>query len=242
MESGGWSQNTIVQGTAAHNDWMLPLQRPLFRPPARGWGWLVAVLLHAGLLWLGWTWSAAPAPGPATPAVVWWQLPLNATTQAHTALAAPERPRAALPPPVSAAPMPTATPRRADGATEGTQALQAAALPDVGTGAGHLPAAAASAASAPLKLDLPRRPPRGAREASLGEALNDPRSNSPVKTVESRIAAVTGDGRVTVEDLGDGRKRYRQGARCIETRPFRGNQIAPFNAGLRTAPDMVGDC
>jgi hypothetical protein len=102
-------------------------------------------------------------------------------------------------------------------------------------------AAAASAASAPLKLALPPRH-RTQAASMVGAAMNDARSNSPAKTLESRLAAVMGDGRWTREDLGEGRKRYRRGAQCIETRPFRGAQIDPFNESLRNAPDLVGDC
>jgi hypothetical protein len=99
----------------------------------------------------------------------------------------------------------------------------------------------ASAASAPLKLTLPPR------QASPGPSmtdgvLNDARSNIAPKPLESRLAAVMGDGRWTMESLGEGRKRYRRGAQCIETRPARGNQIDPFNAAVRNAPELVGAC
>jgi hypothetical protein len=92
-----------------------------------------------------------------------------------------------------------------------------------------------------LNLSLPRAaaPASTARQ----QALSDPRANAAPKTLESRIAAALGsDGPLIVEEMGEGRKRYRKGQRCVEVHDARIATIDPFNESFRTSPKQVRPC
>lgn len=97
------------------------------------------------------------------------------------------------------------------------------------------------ASAAPLDLHLPRAVigSPGVRQ----QALDDPRANTAPKTIESRIRAAVGtDGPLSVEDLGEGRKRYRRGTRCVEVHDARIASIDPFNESVRPSPKQARAC
>ncbi|CAN5356878.1 hypothetical protein BH11PSE9_BH11PSE9_25630 [soil metagenome] len=107
------------------------------------------------------------------------------------------------------------------------------------------PEAAAAApepgASAPPKpLDLAVKP--GKLEPDVrSQALSDPRANTRSNsTPEMRMAQSLGDGRATEESLGDGRRRFRQNGKCLQSQPTRASQLDPF--GHVAMPNLIGEC
>jgi len=102
------------------------------------------------------------------------------------------------------------------------------------------PAAESSAASA-LRLDLPRA--ASAPQRWRQPALDDPRANTPRRTLESMIAGTMGgDNRLIEEPLGDGRIRYRRGSDCIVVHLARSGLIDPFNQSASPTPRLVEAC
>lgn len=100
-------------------------------------------------------------------------------------------------------------------------------------------ASAPETGSLDLRLRRQAVPLAGTRQ----QALDDPRANSAQPTVESRIAdAVGGTGPVTIEDLGGGRRRLRQGNRCVEVHDARIASIDPFNESVRPSPKQAKAC
>lgn len=98
--------------------------------------------------------------------------------------------------------------------------------------------AAAEPPRTTLRLTLP---PGYAASASLrSEALNDPRSNTPRRTLEQQIAnaaAVTGDW--VTERTSDGRMRRRRGDTCVETEESRIASIDRFNQNVAPRAAMM---
>jgi hypothetical protein len=60
--------------------------------------------------------------------------------------------------------------------------------------------------------------------------------------VESKIARGLAAGPLIEEDLGQGRRRFRQGTRCVDVREARMSQIDPFNQSVAGIPKQVEDC
>ena len=75
------------------------------------------------------------------------------------------------------------------------------------------------------------------------QMLNDPRSNTPRATVESRIASLAGTPEMNEEAMDATRRRARQNGRCIEVHISRNAQIDPWNQSVRPTPKLVKpDC
>lgn len=185
---------------------------------------LLLVLLQAGV----WR-ERQPARGEPPPLLLRW------VTSPPAPTAAPAQPGARLPQP----------PRVLPPAVPLLQVPSAAALPAAPDTAPAETAPAAPEVQRPLVLDLP---PAAARRASQPEwrrnpALDDARANGAGRGgIEARIAAVTGDGRWSVEQLPDGRRRYRRGDECRIVQPARSAQLEPFNASVYTPPPAAGNC
>jgi hypothetical protein len=194
--------------------------------------------LHALLLLGAWRLQAwqdrGPPALPQAPLIVWLQ-------------GAP-RPNAAPP-----QPLPTARP-----SLPTAPALPVPSLPPASPQAITLPApepapAAAEtpvapslpASAATLNLALPGRT-RGASAPWLSErnpALDDPRSNSPKPTLESRIAAALGGSdQITEYRLEDGSVRLKRGNSCVVVRPNRASALDPFNASAQIRPRLLDRC
>jgi len=95
----------------------------------------------------------------------------------------------------------------------------------------------AAVPAAPLNLALPR----GASAPWRGRnpALDDPRSNTPRATLETRLAeALGGTDQITEERLDDGRLRLRRGNSCVVVHPNRAERLDPWNASV--LPKMRG--
>ncbi len=96
-----------------------------------------------------------------------------------------------------------------------------------------LAAASAPAAAAvpPLGLRLPRAVSPPWRQRNL--ALHDPRANSPLATLESRLGAgMDGGGPWPEERIDDDHRRFRRGHTCIDVTPPRGEQFDPFKRSV----------
>ncbi len=107
------------------------------------------------------------------------------------------------------------------------------------------PAASEPIANAPLNLSLPRARSgqRVAPPSLIGEALNDPRTNTPRATFGERMARMIGTDQTVVEEkLNGGALRIRNGSRCVIARPARGAQIDPFTPGAEQSPRLVESC
>lgn len=105
------------------------------------------------------------------------------------------------------------------------------------------PIAEPLAASAPTRRALDLSPPRAlaapARPTLRDQVLNDPRSNSPPVTIESRVAAVAGSVDMTTERMDDTRLRVRQHGKCIEVHVSRNAQIDPYNQSVAPTPKAI---
>jgi hypothetical protein len=198
------------------------------RPSRRGLAVAAVLLLHL-LVLLSWRLDpAAPVALPATP-TSWLRL-----------LPAPPAPVAE--PPDRLLPTPPAPPTRAV-QPAAPQAITLPAPVEAGpnstAAAPALPAPAATgaASAAPQALDL-RLPAPALRGAGLPRP---PAENRP-RSVESTLSRDLADGPLVEEDLGNGRKRFRQGRRCVEVRDSRMAQVDPFNQSVSPVPKQVEDC
>ena len=71
------------------------------------------------------------------------------------------------------------------------------------------------------------------------QMLNDPRSNSPTATVESRVATVAGSVDISTERMDDTRMRVRQRGKCIEVHVSRNAQLDPYNQSVAPTPKAI---
>ena len=99
---------------------------------------------------------------------------------------------------------------------------------------------------APLNLTLPaQRAASGPRPQSmLEQMLNDPRSNSPKRTLESAIADAAGtlpQVSSTSTD-GQGSTLIRRGSKCYRVTPSRMQTVDPMNDRLKGLPAEWGKC
>jgi hypothetical protein len=214
---------------------MLSPMHPAQAHRRRGWGSALAVAAVHALLGLAMLASRPPPDRsnlPAQPALLVWLLPAE--------VASAQRPAARTEPPSTpVAPLAGTPPRPAPVPVQRPVAAQAITLPAASAPQPTL--AEAPAAAAPLQLDLPRT--ASAPERRRHPGLDDPRANTPRKTLEARIAGTMGgDDRLVEEMLGDGRLRYRQGADCILVQPSRAALVDPFNQSATPIPRMVGPC
>ncbi len=71
------------------------------------------------------------------------------------------------------------------------------------------------------------------------QALNDPRANTPRRTVETRVADVSGTTAMTEEPMNDTKTRFRQSGACIEVHVSRDAQTNPWNQNHSPTPKLV---
>jgi hypothetical protein len=129
-------------------------------------------------------------------------------------------------------PEPVSAPITAPARLPSVEAVTTAAIP---------PTAAASEPERPLDLRLPRFADGPA--ARHNPALDDPRANTPRVALGERMARAIGtDDQVTEELRGNGRRRIRQGAACVDVRPSRAAEIDPIGQSDRPKPSLVERC
>ena len=199
------------------------------RPSRRGVAALLVLAVH-GLLVLAWVARPPPVEPAAVQPATWLRL-LPAEPRPASEAPAP----AALPAPRAARPIPA------------PQSITAPATPpaDVAINssppAQDIPAAPVPAASAttpavtPLDLRLPSGAQRGSPPAG-------PAPQARPRSVESTLSRDLATGPLIEEDLGNGRRRFRQGRRCVEVRDARMAQIDPFNQSVSPVPKQTEDC
>ena len=204
-------------------------------------------LLLVGALQLGVWRDREPARGELAPRVVWVSASLPT---------APATPRRAVPPapaPAQAQAQAVRTPTvPAMPAAPTTHATPAMSTPEplaITAPAAPAPSenteAPPTARPPPLNLALPGRS-QGASapwHSQRNPALDDPRSNSPKPTLESRIAAALGgNDQITEYRLEDGSVRLKRGNSCVVVRPNRASALDPFNGSAQTRPRLLDRC
>jgi hypothetical protein len=136
---------------------------------------------------------------------------------------------------------------RTPGAAAAFSPVQAAtaAASDRALAAAAEPAASEPIANAPLNLNLPlaRGGQRVAPPSLVGEALNDPRTNTPRATFGERMARTIGTDQTVVEEkLNGGALRIRKGNHCVIVRPARGAQLDSFSPGAAQSAGLAESC
>ena len=209
--------------------------RWLPRRAERAWLWLAVAALHALLLFTlrdallpqGRGKPPVDAPSLTVRLMPPPLLPRSAPAARVASAAKPSAPHAvaSTPPAEQAAPQP--------GPQSTGQAITSAAI--------TTPAAVATPASAAASrpLDLRRALAAPARPTLRDQMLNDPRSNSPPVTVESRVATVAGSIDISTERMDDTRTRVRQRGKCIEVHASRNAQLDPYNQSVAPTPKVV---
>lgn len=204
--------------------------------PQRAERWVLAavvLLLHL-LLWWAWPRGTALQRGalPATPS----QAPLSVRLLAPDPLP-PEQP---LPPAASTAARPM-VPRTATTAGQSGPRPSAITAAPAESITAPPPVAAASQPKA-LDVTLPSAVASPRSSSLRDQWLNDPRSNTPRASVESRIAAMNGPDRWQAEPMDATRTRWRRNGKCIEVHVARNAQIDPYNQSFSPTPKAVKDC
>ena len=201
--------------------------------------------LHALLLAGAWRLQTWQDRGPAAPAqaplIVW--LP-GAQRPASPAARPPEaRPGAPAQRPPATSPRAPREPQAITlPASPAEPGLDPGASPPVlGTVPTAAPAQPATPAAPALNLALPRG--ASAPWRTRNPALDDPRSNTPPLTLESRIAKALGgvDG-IQEFRLEDGSVRFKRGNSCVIARPNRASALDPFNASAQIRPRLLDSC
>lgn len=198
---------------------------------------LCVVALHAGLYALlrsstGWRLRHAtePARSPVTLRLLPWR-----NTLAQRAPAEPEQMPTPANRPLTARAAITIKPPT----STAVSAVNAGRAVNAQAEASTLPELAASQPPRSLDLTLPRG--YADLPGSRNPALDDTRAITSRTNPEQRMAAAL-DTRVVEEDLGDGRRRFRQGANCVIVKQSRIGQLMPFNEAAARTPSLVGAC
>jgi hypothetical protein len=99
------------------------------------------------------------------------------------------------------------------------------------------------AASAPveraLNTVLPASTARTVERSIKDRLLNDPRSNSPRATLETRVAGVAGTVELVEERMDATRLRVKQRGACVEVHVSRDAQTNPWNQSHSPTPKIV---
>ena len=158
-------------------------------------------------------------PMPVAPSPRTALLPPRANTPREQAAITPRRPADAPPPDTSAA----------AGITAPAEATPVAGPPEL------------PASQPPRALDLAL--PRGyaTQPGTHNAAVDDPRANTARLTPEARMARRF-DTQVTEEVIDNGRRRFRQGDKCVIVTPSRTTQLMPFSESAARIPSMVSAC
>lgn len=159
-------------------------------------------------------------------------LPWSAAPSARTA---PQRPRLETPR-EPAAITPARTVDAVSPRTAPTASITAPAEPALVASPPEMPA---SQPPRPLDLNLPRG--YAAQPGARNPAIADPRANTTRPTPEARMAR-SFDTQVTEEVMDDGRRRFRQGDKCVIATPSRTTQLMPFSESAARIPAMVSAC
>ncbi len=186
------------------------------------------LLLHL-LLWWAWPRQAPPSRGTPLDAAASPTLPM----QWLVIVAAPAE--QALPP-VAAAPTRVIAPRTAMPVRESSRRAQ---QPLAITMPAALPPEPAASTPPALDLTLPSAAAAPPSPSLRHQWLNDPRTNSPRVSVESRVAALNGPDRWEAEPMDATRTRWRRNGRCIEVHVARNAQIDPYNQSFSPTPKAV---
>jgi hypothetical protein len=152
-----------------------------------------------------------------------------------SARAEPQRPRTDAP----RGPAPITPKRPADAVPPNANATASITAPAEPTLAAEPPALPASQPPRPLDLNLPRG--YAVRPGARNPATADPRANTTQPTPEARMAR-TFDTQVTEEVMDDGRRRFRQGDKCVIVTPSRTTQLMPFSESAARIPSMASAC
>ena len=200
--------------------------------------------LHALLLLGAWrlqAWQDRGPPAPEqAPLIVWLQGAPRPRAMPAQPVPTPRLPLPVVPvvPVVPAVPVP----RIARASPQAITPPVATPLPALAE-ASAVPAS--QSAAAPLNLALPGRN-RAAPAAGYDErnpALDDPRSNTPKPTLESRIvAALGGSDQITEYRLEDGSLRLKRGNSCVVVRPNRDGVLDPYNNSTRQRLRVLDSC
>ncbi len=159
-------------------------------------------------------------------------LPLPVAPSARTE---PQRPRADTP----RAPAAIAPVRSTSTAPRDFLPIDSVAATAESVLAAGLPALPASQPPHPLNLELPRGYAAQARASNPATA--DARANTARLSPETRMAR-TFDTQVTEEVMDGGRRRVRQGDKCVIATPSRTTQLMPFSESAARIPAMVSAC
>lgn len=96
-----------------------------------------------------------------------------------------------------------------------------------------------------LRLGLPPRAASGPlAESMLDQVRNDPRTHTPPRTMEQRMADAMGTLPTTVQSStsGTGSSVVRQGSKCTRVYDNRMKSLAPMDDRLKDAPSVAGSC
>jgi hypothetical protein len=196
----------------------------------------LVLLAHVLLLW-AWRFVSPPVAreqGPSvTPNITVLRLVPATPDPPPTPLLRAAEPPAAATPTARANRPPRSKPDEPAAAAPAPQAITVLVSPE--------PTASAPTTAAPrsLELSVPRAtataPPRRMKD----QALNDPRTNSPRASVESRVATVSGTTAVTEERMDDNKTRLRQNGGCIEVHVSRDAQTNPWNQNHSPTPKLI---
>jgi len=194
----------------------------------RGAAWAVSIALHLALalLWVRQT-ALMPHRSAAAPVPRSVVRLLPGSAKEVPSPATRSRPAASLAPP-----------HRPQAPTPTPQAISL--LPDA-PGAAVTPPMAATPQA--LDLVLPARPAASApRRSLLGQALDDPRSNSRRIPPSERFAANLGMNTERIEEhIADG-VRIRQGKRCVLVHDSHAGALNPFNQSVLPSPKLGEAC
>lgn len=203
------------------------------RPSRRGVAALLVLAAH-GLLVLAWVARPPPVDPTAVQPATWLRLLPDEPRPVSEAPAPSPTPtlRAARPMP---APQPITVPAAPPADNAITSAPPGTATPSAAVPAASAAAPATTPAASPLDLRLPPG-------AQRGTPLPGPAPQARPRSVESTLSRDLATGPLIEEDLGNGRRRFRQGQRCVETRDSRMAQIDPFNQSVSPVPKQTEDC
>jgi hypothetical protein len=190
----------------------------------------VVLLIHVLLLWT-WRFVATPTPRERGPSAA----PTITVLRLIPAQAPAPEMRDAAPPPAAVPTVKsgqTAQAKRDAPRPAAPQAITVLASPE-------LAASAPAATPRELELSLPRAVAAPAQQTMKDQMRNDPRANSPRRSIETRVAEVSGTTAMTEERMDDTKTRLRQNGSCIEVHVSRDAQTNPWNQNHAPTPKLV---
>ncbi len=196
---------------------------------------LVVLLLHLGA-WVALRHTqgeAARRQAPSEPARISVRLlPWPPASRTRTEA---QRPRANPP----REPATISTKRTTDAVSTSVASSASITAPAEPALAADPPETSASQPQRPLDLNLPRG--YAAQPGAHNPTTTDARANTVRLTPEARMARSL-DTQVTEEVMEGGRRRFRQGDKCVIATPSRTTQLMPFSESAARIPAMVSAC